>query len=218
MMGELSEELLETWVSGWAQARGYRMRHEGRFPAALLHDKTNDWEYFALEPSSDEFAALASSARHSPQRLFTIVTRRLDEIHGAASVYGLQVRSADEVFMVLAMEGQDIEDPLPPGDGYVTDTLRSGTVGDVSVTLDGAPVASGRVAVVNGIAVYDRILTDPEYRRLGLGSYVMRALTAVALEHDAETGLLISTAEGLELYRYLGWEPLAGVVMLEPRL
>ena len=217
-MGELSDDLLETWVSGWAQARGYQTRHEGRFPAALLHDRTNDWEYFALEPSHDEFAALASSARHSPQRLFTIVTRRLDEIHGAATVYGLEVRSADEVFMVLDMQGQDIEEPLPPGDGYESDSVREGATGTVAVTVAGEPVAGGSVAVVNGVAVYDRIVTDPDYRRLGLGSYVMRALTALALEHDAETGLLISSADGLELYRYLGWESLAGVVMLQPRL
>ena len=46
----------------------------------------------------------------------------------------------------------------------------------------------------------------------------MRALTAVALEHDAETGLLISPESGLELYRYLGWESLANVMIFEPRL
>ena len=71
-MRVLNDDLLETWVTGWSRARGYQTRREGRFPAALLHDKTNDWEYFALEPSPDEFAALASSARLSPERLFTI--------------------------------------------------------------------------------------------------------------------------------------------------
>jgi len=46
----------------------------------------------------------------------------------------------------------------------------------------------------------------------------MRALTAVALEHDVDAGLLVTTPEGLELYRYLGWENLASVVMFEPKL
>ncbi|MBO0897489.1 MULTISPECIES: GNAT family N-acetyltransferase [Arthrobacter] len=216
-MSLLDDDLLETWVTGWAQARGYRTRREGRFPAAFLHDKTNDWEYFALEPSHDEFAALASSARMSPGRLFTIVTGRVNEIHGAALVYGLNVRSADEVFMTLDMTGQDIEDPLPL-DGFEAETVRNGKVGTVTVTADGELAARGSVAIVEGHAVYDRIVTEPGFRRRGLGSYVTRALTAVAMEHDADSGLLVATADGLELYTYLGWENLASVVMFEPRL
>ncbi|MET4059807.1 GNAT superfamily N-acetyltransferase [Arthrobacter sp. UYP6] len=215
-MRVLNDDLLETWVTGWAQARGYQTRREGRFPAAFLHDKTNDWEYFALEPSHDEFAALASSARMSHGRLFTIVTERVNETRGTALVYGLNVRSADEAFMTLDMAGQDIEDPLPL-DGFESETVRSGPVGTVTVTADGQPAARGSVAIVEGYAVYDRIVTEPSYRRRGLGSYVMRALTAVALEHDADAGLLVATADGLELYRYLGWENLASVVMFEPR-
>ena len=217
-MTALDDDLLETWVSGWAQARGYQMRHEGRFPAALLHDRTNDWEYFALEPSHDEFAALASSARHSPTRLFTIITTRVDEIYGAATVYGLQVRSTDEVLMIADMSGQDVEAPVLPWDEFETATGREGNVASVTVLSEGRPVARGRVAVVDGYAVYDRIVTEPEFRRRGLGSYVMRALTAAALEEDADSGLLIASAAGQELYRYLGWESLASVVMFEPRL
>ena len=216
-MSVLNDDLLETWVAGWAHARGYRTRREGRFPAAFLHDKTNDWEYFALEPSHDEFAALASSARKSPGRLFTIITGRLNEIDGAALVHGLNVRSADEAFMTLDMTGQDIEDPLPL-DGFDTETVRNGTLGTVTVTSEGRPAARGSVAMVEGYAVYDGIITEPEFRRRGLGSYVMRALTAVALEHDVDTGLLVATADGLELYRYLGWENLASMVMFEPKL
>ena len=216
-MRVLNDDLLETWVTGWAQARGYQTRREGRFPAAFLHDKTNDWEYFALEPSPDEFAALASSARQSPGRLFTIVTDRVNEIHGAALVHGLKVRSEDEVFMTLDMTGQDIEDPRPM-EGFDAKTVRNGTVGTVTVTAGGIPAARGSVAVVDGHAVYDRIITEPKFRRRGLGSYVMRALTAVALEHDVDDGLLVATADGLQLYRYLGWEKRASVVMFEPRL
>ncbi|MCC3272505.1 GNAT family N-acetyltransferase [Arthrobacter zhangbolii] len=217
-MRALDDDLLETWVRGWAQARGYRMRREGRFPAALLHDRTNDWEYFALEPSHDEFAALASSARHSSTRLFTIVTTRANEIYGAATVYGLQVRSTDEVLMVADMSGQDVEAPVQPWDDFSTETSHANNIGSVTVLSGGTPVAQGSVAVVNGYAVFDRILTEPAFRRRGLGSYVMRALTAVALEDDAEAGLLVASVDGQELYRYLGWESLASVVMFEPRM
>ena len=217
-MRALDDDLLETWVSGWAQARGYLMRHEGRFPAALLHDRTNDWEYFALEPSHDEFAALASSARNSPTRLFTIVTTRASEIYGAAMVYGLQIRSTDEVLMVADMAEQDVEAPVLPWDDLETETRHEDNLGTVTVLSEGNAIARGQVAVVNGHAVFDRIITEPDFRRRGLGSYVMRALSALALEDDADAGLLIASVDGQELYRFLGWETLASVVMFEPRM
>ncbi|WP_170922589.1 GNAT family N-acetyltransferase [Nesterenkonia sp. PF2B19] len=71
--------------------------------------------------------------------------------------------------------------------------------------------ARGRVAVVDEYAVLDRIYTNPDFRRQGLGTFVTRALVAIALEGDVEEGLLVANAEGLELYEYLGWTLLGDV-------
>lgn len=52
--------------------------------------------------------------------------------------------------------------------------------------------------------VYDRIITDPDHRRRGLGRALMQTL------HDARhnlsaTELLVATEDGRTLYSALGW-------------
>jgi predicted GNAT family acetyltransferase len=70
------------------------------------------------------------------------------------------------------------------------------------------------VSVVGEHAVYDRIVTEEEFRRRGLGSYVMRALTAGVLEDDVTTGLLMASADGRALYEFLGWQHLIDVFVI----
>ncbi|MBJ2120180.1 hypothetical protein I6N91_04205 [Arthrobacter sp. MSA 4-2] len=84
----------------------------------------------------------------------------------------------------------------------------------VEVTFGGQPAARGAVSVVGDFAVYDGIETEQEFRRRGLASFVMRALTAAVLEDDVRIGLLMATTDGRELYSFLGWKQLADVFIL----
>lgn len=59
--------------------------------------------------------------------------------------------------------------------------------------------------VVDGHTVYDQILTQPEHRRLGLGTAVMSALTQRSLERGAGHGIMIASPDGRALYQTLGW-------------
>jgi len=77
-----------------------------------------------------------------------------------------------------------------------------------------AIAASGRVFVVGHTAVFDKIVTEPDYQRRGLGSFIMKALAAQAFEHDVENGLLLASLDGQKLYSHLGWTTLCHVLML----
>ncbi|MGW4893559.1 GNAT family N-acetyltransferase [Kitasatospora sp. NPDC004240] len=74
------------------------------------------------------------------------------------------------------------------------------------LTTDGRPAATGRVGRAGTDAVFDQIVTEPEHRRRGLGSIVMNGLVTAVRELGAERGILVATADGLALYRTLGWE------------
>lgn len=65
--------------------------------------------------------------------------------------------------------------------------------------------ASGQVILVDGLAVYDQIVTQEGHRRRGLGQALMLSLKAAAAEAGAKTGALSATIMGRELYRSLGW-------------
>lgn len=93
---------------------------------------------------------------------------------------------------------------LPPG--YEAVTSEDGAALRVEIRNEGGELAaSGTAGLVDGHTVFDQILTQPEHRRLGLGTAVMGALTQRSLERGARHGTLIASPDGRALYQTLGW-------------
>ncbi|OFI37518.1 GNAT family N-acetyltransferase [Arthrobacter sp. SW1] len=206
--------LLEVWVAGWAGCRGYETGKEGRFPAALRADKTGDWEYFAHDPSDAEFAELAAKAAESPARILTILSNDLARYTFLANQHGLSTTSASQTMMFVDMATQDAEDPWLSDDSLKLTTSLNNGIHYAEVRSGEELAASGRVCVVGTTAVFDRIVTEPEFQRRGLGSFIMKALAAQAFEHDVESGLLLASLDGQKLYSHLGWKNISRVLML----
>ncbi|MCA4135062.1 GNAT family N-acetyltransferase [Arthrobacter sp. M4] len=206
--------LLEVWVAGWSGCRGYETRKEGRFPAALRADRTGDWEYFAYDPTEAEFAELAAKTAEAPTRILTILTNDVQKYKFLAEHSGLNVTSASQAMMIVDMETQDAEDPWLSDDELRLETSESKGVQYASVMAGEQTAASGRVYVVNGTAVFDKIIVQPAFQRRGLGSFIMKALAAKAFEHDVEDGLLLASLDGQKLYSHLGWTTVSHVLMM----
>ena len=206
--------LLEVWVAGWAGCRGYRTSTEGRFPAALRADTSGEWEFFASEPTDDEFAALAAKTAEAPARVLTILTNDIARYSQLAVRHGLNVTSDSQTMMIVDMETQDSEDPWLSDDDLTVSTREQNGVHYAEVRSGDSVAASGRVFVVGETAVFDKIITEPAFQRRGLGSFIMRALAAQAFEHDVQEGLLLASADGHKLYSHLGWTTVSRVLML----
>lgn len=206
--------LVEIWVTGWAGCRGYETRLEGRFPAALRADTTGDWEYFAHDPSDTEFAELAAKTAEAPARILTVLTNDVARYKYLAEQQGLNVTSASQTMMIVDMETQDSEDPWLSDDDLNLVLSKTDGVHHAAVYAGDAVAVSGRVFVVGRTAVFDKIVTAPDYQRRGLGSFIMKALAAQAFEHDVENGLLLASLDGQKLYSHLGWTTLCHVLML----
>ncbi len=206
--------LLEIWVTGWAGCRGYETRREGRFPAALRADTTQEWEYFAYDPSDAEFAELAGKTAEVPARILTILTNDADRYTDLAGAHGLNVTSATQTMMIVDMETQDAEDPWLSDDDLTLETSKVYGVQHAIVYSGDEVAASGRVFVVGHTAIFDKIVTEPKFQRRGLGSFIMKALAAQAFEHDVDSGLLLASLDGQQLYSHLGWRTVCQVLML----
>ncbi|GAA3064742.1 MULTISPECIES: GNAT family N-acetyltransferase [Actinomycetes] len=209
MTSELNDALVRTWVTGWARTHDYDVDHDGAVHSALRSGDSDDWEYVLHAPDETALRQVISAVTKSPGRLLTLIAEPGDESL-KDSINGLERISDEEKLMVVDMGTQDVEDPITP-EGYTT-TREDFDGWTLFTVCSGDTVAArGRVAVVDEYAVLDRIYTNPDFRRQGLGTFVTRALVAIALESDVEEGLLVANAEGLELYEYLGWTLLGDV-------
>lgn len=210
MTSELSDSLVQTWVTGWARTHGYEVRHEGAVHSARLGSDADRWEYVVFDPQEAELRKVAAAVEKSPQRLLTVIAEPNSEILSTREIDGLELISDEEKLMVVDMETQDVEDPITP-EGFSTERedFEGWTLFTVRHGEDMA--ARGRMAVVGDYAILDRIFTSVDYRRRGLGTFVTRALLAIAHEFDVSEGLLVATADGQELYEYLGWTLLGDV-------
>jgi GNAT superfamily N-acetyltransferase len=213
-MVEDTSHLLDVWVAGWAGCRGYETGREGRFPAVLRADTTHEWEYFACDPSEAEFVELAAKTAEAPARILTILTNDEARYTSLAAQHGLNLTSATQTMMIVDMETQDAEDPWLPDDDLRWVPSTADGVHHAVVYAGDEIAASGRVFVADHTAVFDKIVTEPGFQRRGLGSFIMRALTAQAFEHDVESGLLLASLDGQQLYSHLGWSTVCRVLML----
>ncbi|MFD7787934.1 GNAT family N-acetyltransferase [Streptomyces nojiriensis] len=95
-------------------------------------------------------------------------------------------------------------------DGYTATAETDGDVVGVRIlAADGEPAARGQIGLTGTACVFDQIITEEAHQRRGLGTVVMAALTAAAVEHGAATGILGATVQGRALYETLDWKVLA---------
>lgn len=91
-------------------------------------------------------------------------------------------------------------------DGYRIETTRVGMVLEARIFSEtGALAASGYAVEAQNVFIYDRIMTEPEHRRKGLGHALVLTLHD-ARQHASGTELLVATEDGRALYSTLGWE------------
>ncbi|WP_434781125.1 GNAT family N-acetyltransferase [Amycolatopsis kentuckyensis] len=193
-------DILGAWVRGWAVSRatpapvvepdGYRVDvglpgHRVRY---LLHSP----------------ATVSSRARTAaaPGTWLKTCGARSAVLAGLTPAW-----TAGETEYLMAFEGAlpPVAVPRP----YSVTVVGEGPVREVVVSSGDTPAARGQVAVAGGVAVFDRIETEPAHRRRGLGRVVMHQLAAAA---GAESSVLLASEAGRGLYTSLGWRVVSDVV------
>lgn len=201
--------LVHRWSDGWTKAAGLTSRRDYRSIRVQLDKPHHHEEWIVTDDAPDRIRWVIRRVAEAKQEdWLTVPTHSPDEVTAAMREAGLAVR-APETFMRRALA--DHPAPMAP-DGYEISVVR-GDVVEVHVLADGVEAASGVLAVVGEDAVPSRIETAPEHRRRGLGSVVMGVLVQEALQAGATNGLLCASDDGLHLYRRLGWEAIADVVV-----
>jgi GNAT superfamily N-acetyltransferase len=105
--------------------------------------------------------------------------------------------------MMTGPEEQRQTPPLPQGFSLDVTTADDRTQVRI-LAEDGRLAARGHAAEREGVFAYDRIMTEPDFRRIGLGTVVMTALGA-ARRSSSSLRILAATDAGRALYQTLGW-------------
>jgi GNAT superfamily N-acetyltransferase len=94
-------------------------------------------------------------------------------------------------------------------DGYRIETKHVGMVVEARIFSEtGALAASGYAVETQDVFIYDRIVTEADHRRKGLGHFLMLTLHA-ARQQSSRPELLVATEDGRALYSTLGWEAIS---------
>ncbi|MGH3352605.1 MAG: GNAT family N-acetyltransferase [Nocardioides sp.] len=206
-------DLLARWARGWAYSRGFP-RPEGVAGGVRIEigepGRRVEWV------ASDDTATLASlidTVRATSEAWLSVVTEDPGGVRPWLLDGGLSAEAHEEALMTIDLADHESRE-LP--DGYHADVERDGGLITATVRSADTVAATGRIAVVGADAVADRIQTEPEHRRRGLGAATMSLLTAAAREAGATRGILAATEMGEPLYAALGWQARARLVVARP--
>ncbi|MEU0267035.1 GNAT family N-acetyltransferase [Nocardioides sp. NPDC006303] len=202
-------DLVSRWARGWAYARGFPR------PAAVpggvrveVGQPGRRVEWVATD-DAETLAGLVDTARATPEAWLSVVTESPAGVRPWFVEAGLVANDGEEALMSIDLA--DHASRAVP-EGYRAEVERDGGVFTVTVSAGEAVAARGRIAVIGADAVADRIETEPDHRRRGLGGAVMSLLVAAAREAGAVHGLLVASEMGEPLYDGLGWRAQARLV------
>ena len=146
-----------------------------------------------VEPSASVLQAALAEVAMTDDLWATVIGERPQVGHPRAPV-----QDDDEALMTVVLPRDAL---VPDGVSLEVDGRRS----FARICVDGEHAAEGQVGLAGDHAVFDRIRTHEGFKRRGLGSRVMQALTAWSVDQGATTGVLAASAEGQLLYARLGW-------------
>jgi len=189
------------WAFGYCAARGYAQPVAATFPSALWFDagKPDQTGRFILGNASGEAAATAFAAVDAPHIYVDIAAPR-DTILPHIPPHW-QPRDP----MWLMATGADMPTARPTPDFIIEVDDSADRFEAIARDSDGTLAARGVLGLHGTTAVYDQIVTEPQFGRRGLGSAIMAELGSRALGRGVTDCLLVATSDGKALYERLGW-------------
>lgn len=201
MQPHISPTILHQWLTAWSLSRELSLpvKYGSGFKVDVQQEKQKARYVFA-QPD-DDFIRLANTI--TEPRIFLKVCAPPEEVR--ARIPDRWVVQPQGYMMIcrspmLARHSQLSNDYTLVSEIYgATHLLKI-------VDLHGETACTGRVVLVEGLAVYDRIVTTSSHRRKGLAAFLMKQLEKIARTKGATTHFLVATEEGRLLYQSLGWD------------
>jgi hypothetical protein len=193
--------LLDAWLSARSVARGLPLPVPDR--GGFRVDTNSDvevvrWVFPRMGPGLEELAHSIDKPRHLLK-----LCGSGDELQAALPA-GWELHTSSHF-----MQATEWPAERRLTKGYRIELTRAGMVSRAKIfSEEAALAASGYAAETKGVFIYDRIVTEIEHRRRGLGHALMTALRTTRRQPDSSE-LLVATDEGRALYETLGWKTIS---------
>lgn len=200
MVNWVSSDILEKWVTAWALSRKLPLpiRFNSGYKVDVGYEK--QIARYVFSELNDDFIRLSDTINEA--WVFLKVCASREEVRNKISQkwvfqpqgYMMSCPSPMIIPKVILPDGYEVE-----FDSYNSTTLVK------VVTQSGELASSGRVVIVDDLAVYDRISTEENHVRKGLATFLMKELEQIAISQNAYKNFLVATEQGKLLYESLGW-------------
>ncbi|MFD0599419.1 GNAT family N-acetyltransferase [Catellatospora coxensis] len=175
MISHEAADVLRSWATGLAAVRRNSVPVETAW--GLRIDEVRPKTRARCLVFRDDLDAVRSAAKDATAPHGVIIVAAAED--AVAALLGPAWQSTPpEPIMTIAL--RQIASSVPVGYDLTT-TIDAGVI-NVRVQADGEVAAAGYTAVVDGVAVVDRVGTEPAHQRRGLGTAVMNALTVAAMD------------------------------------
>lgn len=201
MADKVSSDIIEKWLRAWALSRELPLpiKFKSGYKVDVGYEKQKDRYVFA--ELNDDFIQLTKTI-NKPWVFLKVCAPPEDVINRIDEKWVIQPQG----YLMSCASPMNIPKISLP-DGYILESENYNSTTLIKIVTKGRALAStGRVIIVDDIAVYDRILTEENYRRKGLATYLVAELEQIARSKNVYKNLLVATEQGKILYQSLGWK------------
>lgn len=215
---QADEAFYRRYMMAWAKMRGYETELVRGHFCALRNDRcTWTWERVCIEPSPEEFKIMSTIIKKNSSEALTVIASDPEPYKLLGEQLGFDLLCDEAIMNVdLTVETMNLQAASAERDQFKIETKEEKVedllVSRLEITQADKPAAKGDICIDDSIAIFDRISTEENMRRQGLGSLVMRSLGVDALGKGAEKGWLIASPQGELLYERLGWETVCRLI------
>jgi GNAT superfamily N-acetyltransferase len=197
----ISFSIIEKWLTAWSLSRNLPLPVKYKSGLMVEVGYENQKRRYVFPQLNDDFLELSESINEPC--IFLKVCASVDELKSKiAPRWIIQPQG----YMMTCFHPMNIPN-RSLNENYTLEFEQYNTTYLVRiVTNEGQLASTGRVVLVDDLAVYDRISTEPQHKRMGLASLLMKELEKIALANNIHNNFLVATEEGRSLYQSLGWK------------
>lgn len=201
MKEKVSHDLVGKWLKGWSLSRQLPLPVEYRSGFKVEVGLEKQQARYVFSELNDDFIEL--SGQIEEPWIFLKVCATPDEVKKLIpEKWEIQPQGyMMKCFGAMKSPGRKL------CEGYHLEYEQYNSTTLIKIIAENGDLASsGYVVSLDGLAVYDRIVTDENHRRKGLGAFLMLELEKTVRSNEISNHLLVATEEGKALYESIGWE------------